>query len=366
MANCPLTASILSAGGHALVVGKLLSLGSPVEQCDSRSRTALHWAAEQGHADAAGVLVAAMLDAGVDVHLQARPDMLRSATQACCISQVAAGFSHCLTFSLLLSSCTCAITACSNSQPPDTQWAHPQGRAVGPILQANTDHAAVPYCTQSLAGNILLSLDCLDAGTKQPALPGLQDADGLTAAQLAADNGNHDVVAKILDSARNKDEKGYTALHLATQHCMTDLVRLLLQTPGCEVSPRDVDGLTPLHWAASKGAAAAWPPPAPLYLNRLVLSVQGHMHSGCCVLWHSCAWPVACSLPGGWLTEGWSCLMLAALRGALGCKGYRLAVSWGPLCCVAYKDAYMIQVVSHLCCKASNDITPPCRPARDH
>ena len=54
------------------MVGKLLSLGSPVEQCDSRSRTALHWAAEQGHADAAGVLVAAMLDAGVDVHLQAR------------------------------------------------------------------------------------------------------------------------------------------------------------------------------------------------------------------------------------------------------------------------------------------------------
>lgn len=81
----------------------------------------------------------------------------------------------------------------------------------------------------------------------------------MTAAQLAADNGNHDVVAKILDSARNKDEKGYTALHLATQHCMMDLVRQLLQTPGCEVSPRDVDGLTPLHWAASKGAAAAWP-----------------------------------------------------------------------------------------------------------
>lgn len=71
---CPSAASILSAGGHALVVGKLLSLGSPVEQCDSRSRTALHWAAEQGHADAAGVLVAAMLDAGVDVHLQARPE----------------------------------------------------------------------------------------------------------------------------------------------------------------------------------------------------------------------------------------------------------------------------------------------------
>ena len=62
-----------------------------------------------------------------------------------------------------------------------------------------------------------------------------------------------ETVAKLLDSAGTKEEKGYTALHLAVQAGNSDLVRQLLPLPACDPSAKDVDGLTALHWAASKG-----------------------------------------------------------------------------------------------------------------
>ena len=68
---------------------------------------------------------------------------------------------------------------------------------------------------------------------------------------------------------------------------------------------------------------------------------------------------VACSLLEGKLTEGRSCLTLAALKGELCCKGYGAAASWDLLCWAAYNDAYVIQVVSHLCCNANAGMTPP-------
>lgn len=60
-------------------------------------------------------------------------------------------------------------------------------------------------------------------------------------------------MAKLLDSAGTKEEKGYTALHLAVQVGNGDLVRQLLALPTCDPAAKDVDGLTALHWAASKG-----------------------------------------------------------------------------------------------------------------
>lgn len=62
-----------------------------------------------------------------------------------------------------------------------------------------------------------------------------------------------ETVAKLLDSAGTKEEKGYTALHLAVQVGNMDLVRQLLALPTCDPAAKDVDGLTALHWAASKG-----------------------------------------------------------------------------------------------------------------
>ncbi len=80
-----------------------------------------------------------------------------------------------------------------------------------------------------------------------------QDSKGFTALQLAAKNRHVETVAKLLDSAGTKEEKGYTALHLAVQAGNSDLVRQLLALPACDPSAKDVDGLTALHWAASKG-----------------------------------------------------------------------------------------------------------------
>ena len=81
----------------------------------------------------------------------------------------------------------------------------------------------------------------------------IQDAQGFTALQLAAQNRHVETVAKLLDSAGTKEEKGYTALHLAVQVGNGDLVRQLLALPTCDPAAKDVDGLTALHWAASKG-----------------------------------------------------------------------------------------------------------------
>jgi len=69
-----------------------------------------------------------------------------------------------------------------------------------------------------------------------------------------------ETVAKLLDSAGTKEEKGYTALHLAVQAGNSDLVRQLLPLPACDPSAKDVDGLTALHWAASKGKLHCLPP----------------------------------------------------------------------------------------------------------
>lgn len=78
-----------------------------------------------------------------------------------------------------------------------------------------------------------------------------------------------ETVAKLLDSAGTKEEKGYTALHLAVQAGNSDLVRQLLALPACDPSAKDVDGLTALHWAASKGEPQPDPlPPTPVSLPR--------------------------------------------------------------------------------------------------
>lgn len=95
--------------------------------------------------------------------------------------------------------------------------------------------------------------------------PWLQDSKGLTALQLAAKHRHMETVAKLLDSAGTKEEKGYTALHLAVQAGNSDLVRQLLALPACDPSAKDVDGLTALHWAASKGEPRPPPPLPPPY-----------------------------------------------------------------------------------------------------
>lgn len=74
-----------------------------------------------------------------------------------------------------------------------------------------------------------------------------------SAAKLAARNGHLDIVAKLLESTSNQSEKKMSALHLATQNDMLDVVEDLLKHPDISPDVQDSEGLTPLHWAAGKG-----------------------------------------------------------------------------------------------------------------
>ena len=81
----------------------------------------------------------------------------------------------------------------------------------------------------------------------------LQDSDGFSAAQLAANQGHVEVVGRILDASRNHTQKGFSALHLAVQNGLDRLVQQLLVLPSTAVDARDGDGLSALHWAAAEG-----------------------------------------------------------------------------------------------------------------
>lgn len=82
----------------------------------------------------------------------------------------------------------------------------------------------------------------------------MQDADeNMTPAELAAGNGHVRIVERILESSSAQSEKKMTALHLATQGNFEQLVGQLLALPDISPNVADADGLTPLHWAATKG-----------------------------------------------------------------------------------------------------------------
>ncbi|BDA43432.1 probable serine/threonine-protein phosphatase 6 regulatory ankyrin repeat subunit [Coccomyxa sp. Obi] len=79
------------------------------------------------------------------------------------------------------------------------------------------------------------------------------DKAGASAVALAAVGAHVECVAHILDSTATATERGLTALHLAVQDGLELLVTQLLLLPGATPDSRDKDGLTPLHWAASRG-----------------------------------------------------------------------------------------------------------------
>lgn len=89
------------------------------------------------------------------------------------------------------------------------------------------------------------------------------------------------VVAMVLDGARNSASKGLTAVHLAVQQGCDSLVNDLLRLPGLAPDARDADGLTALHWAASKGAHAEAACVQQQLLCAVVARAASANHGGC-------------------------------------------------------------------------------------
>ncbi len=110
----------------------------------------------------------------------------------------------------------------------------------------------------------------------------MQDEEGQTAVQLAAEGGHEEIVARLLDGNRSAAEKGLTALHLAVQVGQAPLVQRLLALPACPLNAKDSDGMTALHWAASKGKAPR-PPAPPVLLRPLWCHCAAQHHGAGCI-----------------------------------------------------------------------------------
>ena len=88
----------------------------------------------------------------------------------------------------------------------------------------------------------------------------------------------------VLDGARNSASKGLTAVHLAVQQGCDSLVNDLLRLPGLAPDARDADGLTALHWAASKGRCLPCSCHASCARSRAELVLQPSMAPVMCLM----------------------------------------------------------------------------------
>lgn len=88
--------------------------------------------------------------------------------------------------------------------------------------------------------------------------PNEVDDQGRTGLQIAATNGNLQIVAILIKANAHldlKDRLGNTALHYATDRNHVELAELLLDV-GAAVDPQNRAGMTPLMIAASRGNVA--------------------------------------------------------------------------------------------------------------
>lgn len=117
-------------------------------------------------------------------------------------------------------------------------------------------HGRTPLHWATERGHVAAVSALVDASVAAQLDVHAPDGSGSSAAQLAACKGHVEVVAKLLESGKTKEVKGLTALHLAAQNGLDQVVAQLVGVAGCDVNARDAEGLTPLHWAAIKGSVS--------------------------------------------------------------------------------------------------------------
>ena len=212
--------------GHAAVVKSLLDEGIPVDHLDSGERTALHLAAGNGYHE----VVRLLLDNG------ASKDIV-SGEGYSALHRVAAGGDRC-------------------GGRPD-----PAGSGGEAVMELLLEHGASLEAGES-AGRTALHVAAgkgyevgvrrlLERGANIDALYG----GGVTALHEAAERGHEAVVRLLLESGASvemADSNGRTALHSAAAHRCESVIPLLLER-GARIDAADNDGSTALHLAAETG-----------------------------------------------------------------------------------------------------------------
>lgn len=84
----------------------------------------------------------------------------------------------------------------------------------------------------------------------------VRDDQGCSVLICAASSGNLEMVARLLElyiDPNRADNEGTTALSPAAEKDYEEVVQLTLQTHICNPNPADIDGGTPISWAAWNG-----------------------------------------------------------------------------------------------------------------
>ncbi|GAB4820919.1 hypothetical protein N2152v2_007965 [Parachlorella kessleri] len=200
-------------GDLRLIRGMLGQGVDPNDELGEEFRTPLHYAAQQGHSQAIGLLV----EAGADV-------AARDAEGTTPLHLAAAG-GHVMAVRLLL--------------------------AAGALPSCTDDDGCTPLHVAAHKGQLEALENLLEAGASVRSA----DAAGRTALHLACEGG-HEAVARTL-LAHNADptvtdDEGYTALHAAAAAGHYRMVPILLGRGASLAATTELGG-TPLHVAAAKG-----------------------------------------------------------------------------------------------------------------
>ncbi|KAI5806030.1 hypothetical protein BZA77DRAFT_368299 [Pyronema omphalodes] len=238
--------------GNDGIVRILLEKGVNINLADSKSMTALSWAAKHGHDSVVKLLLRAH---GIDV--ESKEFRGRTAFSLAC------GNDHYSVVKLLLQANGIDINSKDNCGRTAFLWASLKGNdsVVELLLQThgidinskdNRGRTAFSWACGTgrySVAKLLLQANAIDVNSL--------DKSGETALSRASQRGFHSVVQLLLQAdgieVNSTDNSGRTALWWASHFGRDSVVELLLQTNGIDIDSKDNGGRTALSCASFKG-----------------------------------------------------------------------------------------------------------------